>query len=235
MIKMTAIAVAIVLCVAGALGQGRTSGRGQIVIRAPRPIVGFAPSGRRPLIGLSGTRRGEGARRRFSRDSSFYGGWPYFPPEYDAYGPEQYDTYGPEPLTPAQQVTPTTAPKLEPIPSGALLELQGDRWVKVSSFATGSISLESAPTKSGLGTPVPSAKELPPAILVYRDGHTEELSSYSIIGVTIYTKADYWTSGAWTRKIQIAELDLPTTLKQNHERGLAFQLPSGPDEVILRP
>ncbi len=72
-------------------------------------------------------------------------------------------------------------------------------------------------------------------MLVYRDGHTEELRSYSIIGTTMYTKADYWSTGAWTRKIQIADLDLPTTIEKNHERGLAFQLPSGPDEVILRP
>jgi len=60
-------------------------------------------------------------------------------------------------------------------------------------------------------------------------------NSGEIIGLTIYTKAGYWTSGAWTRKIQIADLDLPATLKQNHDRGVAFQLPSGPDEVILRP
>ena len=136
---------------------------------------------------------------------------------------------------PAPQPTPITVIKQEPIPSGALLELQGDRWVKVSSFATGNVSSETPQTKSIAAVTTAPAKELPPAILVYHDGHTEELSSYSIIGVTLYTKSDYWTSGAWTRKIQIADLDLPATLKQNHDRGLAFQLPSGPDEVILRP
>src|SRR5690348_6828234 len=100
MIKVTAISVAVVLCVAGALGQRRASGGAQVVIRAPGPTVGFAPSGRRPLIGLSGTRRGDGARhRRFSRNSSFYGGWPYWPPEYNAYGPEPYDAYVPQPGT----------------------------------------------------------------------------------------------------------------------------------------
>lgn len=80
-----------------------------------------------------------------------------------------------------------------------------------------------------------SFKELPPAILVYRDGHTEEVSSYSIIGTTLYTKSDYWTSGAWVRKIQVAELDLSATIKQNRDRGVKFDLPSSPDEVILRP
>lgn len=226
--KLIAVVGMFVFCVSGALAQSRPSASSQTVFRVPRPNPGFSPSGRRPLIGLSGAPLGDGLRHhRFSRNSSFYGGWPYFPPEYEAYGPE--------PVTPAPQVAPITAPRLEPIPSGALLELQGDHWVKVSSFATGSISPENPSTKSTSSAAVASAKELPPAILVYRDGHTEQLNSYSIIGVTIYTKADYWTSGAWTRKIQIAELDLPATLKQNHERGLAFQLPSGPDEVILRP
>ena len=51
----------------------------------------------------------------------------------------------------------------------------------------------------------------------------------------IYTKGDYWSSGNWTRKIQIADLDLPATLKQNQDRGVKFELPSGPDEVMIRP
>jgi hypothetical protein len=230
--KLVAVAGVLALCVSAALAQHRADISSQTVFRAPRPNSAFNPNGRRGLIGLSGVPLGEGHRnRRFSRDSLFYGGgWPYFPPEYDAYGPE--------PVAAVPQVAPIApipATKQEPIPAGALLELQGDRWVKVSSFATGVVPPETSQGISSSGAAAAPVKELPPAILVYHDGHTEELSSYSIIGVTIYTKADYWTSGAWTRKIQIADLDLPATLKQNHDRGLAFQLPSGPDEVILRP
>ncbi|HXA68417.1 MAG TPA: hypothetical protein VNV82_24860 [Bryobacteraceae bacterium] len=81
----------------------------------------------------------------------------------------------------------------------------------------------------------PAARELPPAVLVFRDGRTEEVSDYTIMSGTIYSKADYWTSGSWTRKIQIADLDVPATLKQNQERGLSFVLPSGPNEVVMRP
>jgi hypothetical protein len=225
MIKLTPIAVAFVLCAAGALGQNHARSAGQTVIRiAPRQSVGH-PFDRRSLIGLSGTRRGEDARRRrFASDSFFSGGWPYFPPEYDAYGPEPV-MQAPQPAQAPQAAKPE--PALEP----ALYELRENHWVRLN-FGEASASSSAQPSQAFVP---PVAKELPPAILIYRDGHTEELSSYSIIGVTIYTKADYWTSGAWTRKIQIAELDLPATLKQNHERGLAFQLPSGPDEVILRP
>jgi hypothetical protein len=58
---------------------------------------------------------------------------------------------------------------------------------------------------------------------------------FTIMNGIIYSKADYWSSGSWTRKIQIADLDVPATLKLNHERGLKFVLPSGPDEVVMRP
>jgi hypothetical protein len=81
----------------------------------------------------------------------------------------------------------------------------------------------------------PATRELPPAVLVFRDGRTEEVSDYTIMSGTIYSKADYWSSGSWTRKIQIADLDVPATLKQNQERGLSFVLPSGPNEVVMRP
>lgn len=80
-----------------------------------------------------------------------------------------------------------------------------------------------------------SARELPPAVLVFRDGRTEEVSSYTIMSGTIYSKADYWTSGSWTRKIQIADLNVPATLKLNHEHGLNFVLPASPNEVVTRP
>jgi hypothetical protein len=56
-----------------------------------------------------------------------------------------------------------------------------------------------------------------------------------IVGRTLYTTADYWTTGSWTRKVEIAELNVPATLKLNHERGTKFSLPSGPTEVMVRP
>jgi hypothetical protein len=78
-------------------------------------------------------------------------------------------------------------------------------------------------------------RELPPTVLVFRDGHEEEVKSYTIIDKTLYTSANYWTSGSWTRKIEIANLDVPATLKLNQERGSKFSLPSGPQEVVIRP
>jgi hypothetical protein len=118
--------------------------------------------------------------------------------------------------------------KAEPVPDPVLLELRGNQWVKVDSFT-------SVPAAAPVNVSTQQVAVQAPAVLVYRDGHSEELSSYSIIGTLIYTKGDYWSSGNWTRKIQIADLDLPATLKQNQDRGVKFELPSGPDEVMIRP
>ena len=76
---------------------------------------------------------------------------------------------------------------------------------------------------------------LPQAVLIFRDGHTEELRKYVIVGAILYTSADYWTTGSWTRKIPMVDLDLPATLKLNQERGAKFAVPSGPTEVVMRP
>lgn len=189
-----------------------------------RPVGSPVSSARRPLIGLSGTPLHDAARRRqgFARNSFVYGGWPYWPSEY--YGDSNEPDAALQPPAPAPAPVAETRP--EPVPSAVLLELQGNQWVKVSAFAT------AAPAKS---VAPEAARELPPAVIVYRDGHSEELSSYSIMGTTLYAKADYLATGTWTRKVQLADLDLPQTVKQNQQRGLKFDLPSGPNEIVLRP
>jgi hypothetical protein len=62
----------------------------------------------------------------------------------------------------------------------------------------------------------------------------EEVDKYMIQGDALYTSADYWTTGSWTKKIPLAELDLPASLKLNKERGAKFNLPSAPNEVVIR-
>jgi hypothetical protein len=146
-------------------------------------------------------------------------------------------------------VEPASAPVQPAAPSvpleSLLIEWQGDHFVRTTMSQKASAAGESAPDYSGKSTPRSSSRarkvaalpprELPPAVLVFRDGRKEEVGSYTIISGTIYSKADYWSSGSWTRKIQIADLDVPATLKLNQERGLSFVLPAGPNEVVMRP
>jgi hypothetical protein len=149
------------------------------------------------------------------------------------------------------QAAAPAPPPAAPAPRESLLiEWQGDHFVRSTASARTAEGSETAPDyaeKSGVpgpatGRSVPAQKnaaqpprELPPAVLVFRDGRREEVSEYTIMSGTIYSKADYWTTGSWTRKIQIADLDVPATLKLNQQRGLNFVLPSSSNEVIVRP
>ncbi len=74
---------------------------------------------------------------------------------------------------------------------------------------------------------------LPNTVLVFRDGHKEEVNKYVIEGNSVYASTDYWSTGSWTKKIPLSELNVPATLKLNQERGVKFKLPSGPNEVVI--
>jgi hypothetical protein len=128
------------------------------------------------------------------------------------------------------------------------MELRGDHWVRLTNYGataadtdTQSGEPQSAPRSAPQQAKAPLAliqatppSELPPAVLVFRDGHQEQAAKYTIVGATIYVKADYWTTGSWTRSIPIADLNLAATLQLNQQRGAKFSLPSRPSEVIVR-
>jgi hypothetical protein len=174
------------------------------------------------------------------------GGYPYNYPFLDDYGyglgyGYDSDQAGPPPqagvVPPAPAPTAgTPAPAVEPL----LIEWHGDHFERMtlsqkSSSEEGTGPDYSAKSERLSKDAAQTAHALPPAVVVFRDGRKEELSAYSIISGTIYSNADYWNSGSWTKKIQIADLDVPATIKLNHDRGVDFVLPAGPNEVVLRP
>jgi hypothetical protein len=132
-----------------------------------------------------------------------------------------------------------------------VLEREGDQWVRITPYGppqtVGPAAAPSNPperasnahpeTPAAARGQVPAAAKppapLPPAVLVFRDGHQEQIGQYRIMGTTIYVNTDYWSSGAWTRTIPLADLDVPATLKLNQQRGANFRLPSSPDEVMI--
>jgi hypothetical protein len=141
------------------------------------------------------------------------------------------------------------------------MELRGDHWVRLTIYgpqelggqpATPASISQSAPgqsashndsrsirrtTRSGQATleETHSTAALPPAVLVFRDGHREEAAKYTIVGSTIFIKADYWSGGSWTHEVPIAKLDVVATMQANQERGTKFSLPSRVGEVMMRP
>ena len=79
------------------------------------------------------------------------------------------------------------------------------------------------------------ASVLPPAVLIFHDGHREEVRDYTIADGTLYARGDYYTDGYWNKKIDLASLNVPQTLQANADRNVKFVLPSSPNEVITRP
>jgi hypothetical protein len=192
-----------------------------------RPSPGFSAGSGRHFAGS--VRVVERGQHPWAQGRPFFYGYgpPYFYAD-DYYEPYPAEYARPEP---APQPAPVVQEKPGPLPEPVLLELHGDQWVKVTNFGHASQQTVSSSAKANSQP----AKPMSPAVLIYRDGRTEEISSYSIIGSSIYTKSDYYSSGSWTRTIQIADLDVPATLKQNEQRGVKFDLPSGPNEIVIRP
>jgi hypothetical protein len=144
-----------------------------------------------------------------------------------------------------------------------MIELQGDRYVRVSGpEASGSQMIDREMIDRGMSDremidrdPINRQKadrtsdsqprsERPPtappvatasAILIFRDGHREEISDYTIADGVLYTRADYYTTGSWNRKIVLSSLNLPETITSNQSRGANFPLPAFPNEVIVGP
>ena len=70
--------------------------------------------------------------------------------------------------------------------------------------------------------PQPPATQIPAAtVLVLRNHRSEEIQNYAIVGKTLWVFTEQGT-----RKIPIAELDVPATTKANEVRGIDFRLPT---------
>jgi hypothetical protein len=150
------------------------------------------------------------------------------------------------------QVPPAAAPApdrpslpVQPL----MIELQGDRYVRVSGQESSgeemidreainrdrTVQMPGSPHSERRSPTTLTDPALPPAVLIFRDGHREEISDYTIADGTLYAQADYYTTGSWSRKIELSSLNLPETIASNQSRRIRFQLPSSPNEVIVGP
>jgi hypothetical protein len=137
---------------------------------------------------------------------------------------------GPPRAEPADETVPPPAP--------LLIELQGDRYVRLSgegSPGAEGFNEESAATQYHASKNSGPVREILPAVLVFRDGHREEVSDYTIADGILYARANYYTDGSWNRKVDLSSLNLPETFDANRSRGVRFQLPAAPNEVIVGP
>jgi hypothetical protein len=153
------------------------------------------------------------------------------------------------PAQPTFIVMQPPAPQPERVqpPTPLLIELRGDRYVQVSGDGSsgtetlGSATAAQPPLRArpantpGTTAHPPMPDQEAPAVLVFRDGHREEVSAYTIVDGVLYANGNYYTDGSWNRKVALSSLNLPETLASNQTRGVRFQLPTSPNEVIVRP
>lgn len=137
----------------------------------------------------------------------------------------------------AAKPEPSAAPPAQPL----LIELQGDRYVQLSGEKETRAQMidensAQAAVRRMPGTEVQSApRPNPNALLVFRDGHREEVTNYTITNGVLYAGSDSYVAGSWNRKIELSSLNLPETVDSNRSRGLRFQLPNAPNQVIVGP
>jgi hypothetical protein len=211
-----------------------------------------APVARREAAARIAGRRGRRGTTGYGYLSDYY---PYYDTPFDQ-GDETAESLPPrEPPQVASAGVTKPAPSSTKAAESLVVELRGDHWVRLTGYGASEIggqlpSSQIVPEPHGAASVGKSASKntdsaasgstatdpkLPPAVLVFRDGHREEISRYTIINKNIAIKSDYYTSGSWTRNIAIADLNIPATLKANQERNTKFTLPSRPNEVVMRP
>ncbi len=76
------------------------------------------------------------------------------------------------------------------------------------------------PVRQQSGAEQSKAEPSPALVLVYRDGHTQEVHNYAIVGQTLWVLNE-----RQAKKIPLSELDLGATRKANQDRDIDLALP----------
>lgn len=209
------------------------------------PRSGFPVARRGPGVTISfhGTPHGTpaGSFQRFHGFPQGLYGSPFFYPDY--YAPAQ-----PTELSPSARQVIVMQPATDKAQRDTrdekptqmlLLERRGDHFVRVGESDAEHESRAANKNVEGASHRLSSApsehRAIPPAVLIFRDGHREEVSSYTISQGILYATSNYWETGTWANRVQLTSLDLPATLRENQARGSRFVLPAGPNEVAVRP
>lgn len=91
------------------------------------------------------------------------------------------------------------------------------------SRATDDEEAYAAPPRSKEDSDADSARDarpIDPTVLIFRDGHRQEVSNYAIMGQTVYV------FDAHAQKIALSDLDVSATVKANDDRGVEFHIPT---------
>jgi hypothetical protein len=197
--------------------------------------MGFAPH----FSGRSSGSHGEHFRN-FGYPRAGYYPLGLFDPFYTDYLDAGYPVASEPPVIVVQQPQVAAAAEPPAAPRQPLMiELQGDRYVQMSGDQRSGAQMIDSPSESPASLQSSRSSHAPkpasPVVLIFRDGHSQEVSAYTIADGVLYAASDYASTGEWTQAIELASLDVLETVATNSSRGLRFQLPTAPNEVMVGP
>lgn len=134
-------------------------------------------------------------------------------PNFPAYAPYAYAYPVAVEAPPAQ---PAEVEEAEP-PAPTIFERRAQA-APVRAAAPAATESKASPVASA--GPAETTEKIP-TVLIFRDGHQEEVLNYAIVGQTLYDLGTFVS-----HKIPLSELNLKATIKANEERGLEFNLPA---------
>jgi hypothetical protein len=154
--------------------------------------------------------------------ATYYPFYPYYysPDTYDQSQPQSQPAAADEPAAPAPTIFENRSggyhPAATPVDATGLY--QRDRDQSAAGTNSANASNNAATDKNG---EIEAEADQPATVLIFRDGHQMEVGNYVISGETLYNLSTAYRAF----KIQIADLDIPATVKANEERGIEFKLP----------
>lgn len=196
--------------------------------------------------GFSASRIGARFSGRFASNRGRHarsGSYPLGPLFWDSLFSDDFaDSEYSAPVQPVIVIQQPSAPPLvaakpaEPL----LIEWRGGQYVQIGGPQNSSEETQNLPPVpyafgSHEGEATQESSTLPSTILIFRDGNREEIRDYTIADGILYAQMNYYTEGSWHKQISVSSLDLAATLNANRARGVRFQLPAAPNQVIVGP
>jgi hypothetical protein len=127
-------------------------------------------------------------------------------PEEDQGGPTIFDRRGPGQRAPNDYDTPSRKANV-PRPPAPVTAQREEPAAPVATKA-----------------PEPSIAVQPPTILIFKDGHKQEVGNYAIVGTNLFD-----LTPGHRLKIALKDLDVVATQKANDDQGIEFKLPELPN------
>ena len=173
--------------------------------------------------GFRGPRFGTGAVPPFRHGPDHGHTYPYYPAYYPYYPVIDPYVYG-GPLD--SGAAPNDDDQYQGGPTIFDRRGNGDRYPNDYQPRLSPRQSDGSQTADAVAPPRPDAPPepaQPDTVLVFKDGHKQEVSNYAIVGGNLFD-----LSSGRRQKIALADLDLTATQKANEQNGVDFKLPALP-------